>query len=589
MASATRISGATTGQFDQVTAVSQTMINDQLQTLMDNVTDLKIFDVEPTTWDKSTLTMEDALLKPCSVVIPVEQNDFSTVEFYINFDSGTMKYDVKADTRRKLPAVHEEYPLAGWVVCFNVKMGLANVDPEELPRIKEQINVAGDYSIQRLFFDFTTADIANFLESKSKFFTSTGPIAYKDLPKSLQPAFSLVLNKWVEVLQDQVIDICYHGTAPDKSSIVNPIAPSFPPEDVLFQTYPFKNPNGAAISEADKSMNALLYLETCIKPVPTNTLLNWTGNFITNGDDGKANVNGSMFISRKLFFERFLLPLLKEFNLRSQITPTSAKNWIDGLMFKFQWGFMSGWDPAHTSVSDSYYDWTSNIPNRKFTWSKTKADAKDNAGSTGFMRSRLTVKGDTTNELSWEAGGHELTLKVKSHYRQETWNEQIGITNDTHVDVNVGFTMLLVFQSISKGVLQINTYYPLANGQSRYNTKFSDAVWTTGDTSASSIWDSKPADKQQDIKNRWIASMGGDKWFTERMKNVLSAHRFVFPGNGTFSFSDPMFNKNGDLIVSLAYDGLTKPPLTSNIGAAPNVPTASKPEEIVDGASIKKK
>ena len=71
-----------------------------------------------------------------------------------------MKYDVKADTRRKLPAVHEEYPLSNWVVCFNVKMGLANVDPEELPRIKEQINVAGDYSIQRLFFDFTSICIA---------------------------------------------------------------------------------------------------------------------------------------------------------------------------------------------------------------------------------------------------------------------------------------------------------------------------------------------------------------------------------------------------------------------------------------------
>ena len=84
MASVTRVSGASTGQFDQVTAVSQAMINDQLQTLMDNVTDLKIFEVEQTTWDKSTLTLEEAILKPCSVVIPVEQNDFSTVEFYVS-------------------------------------------------------------------------------------------------------------------------------------------------------------------------------------------------------------------------------------------------------------------------------------------------------------------------------------------------------------------------------------------------------------------------------------------------------------------------------------------------------------------------
>ena len=175
--------------------------------------------------------------------------------------------------------------------------------------------------------------------------------------------------------------------------VVNPIAPSFPPEDVLFQTYPFKNPSGAAISEEDKSRNALLYLETCIKPVPTDTFLRWTGNFITNSDDGKANVNGSMFISRKLFFDNFLLPLLKEFNIRTQITPTYANNWIDGLMFKFRWDFMVGWDPAHTSVSDPYYNWTPDIVNHKFTWNKIKNDAKDTAGSTGFMRSRLNVKG----------------------------------------------------------------------------------------------------------------------------------------------------------------------------------------------------
>ena len=111
--------------------------------------------------------------------------------------------------------------------------------------------------------------------------------------------------------------------------------------------------------------------------------------------------------------------------------------------------------------------------------------------------------------------------------------------------------------------MQIDTYYPLANGQNDNNTKFSESVWTTGDTHASSIFDKKPGDKQQEIKSLWIASMGGDDWFTQRMKTVLSEHRFVFPGNGTFSFSDPMFNNNGDLMVSLAYDGYVLTPSAS--------------------------
>lgn len=70
---------------------------------------------------------------------------------------------------------------------------------------------------------------------------------------------------------------------------------------------------------------------------PLDTVVHWSGNFITNGDDGKPNVNGSMVISRKLFFNKFLLPLLREINQRVQITPISAKNTIDGLSLNFKY------------------------------------------------------------------------------------------------------------------------------------------------------------------------------------------------------------------------------------------------------------
>jgi len=39
-----------------------------------------------------------------------------------------------------------------------------------------------------------------------------------------------------------------------------------------------------------------------------------------------------------------------------------------------------------------------------------------------------------------------------------------------------------------------------------------------------------------------------------RVEDALSGqNRFVFPGNGVFSFSNPLFNYNGDLLVNVEY------------------------------------
>jgi len=110
-------------------------------------------------------------------------------------------------------------------------------------------------------------------------------------------------------------------------------------------------------------------------------------------------------------------------------------------------------------------------------------------------------------------------------------------------------------QSVSKGVLEIKTTFPKWDGTKDDNDNLSDAIHTTGSTHASSIWQKNPADEQGTIKNQLTARLQNNSWLVDRLKSVLSEHRFVFPGNGTFSFSDPCFNKNGDLMVALAYDG----------------------------------
>jgi hypothetical protein len=40
----------------------------------------------------------------------------------------------------------------------------------------------------------------------------------------------------------------------------------------------------------------------------------------------------------------------------------------------------------------------------------------------------------------------------------------------------------------------------------------------------------------------------------ELRKKLSGQNRWVFPGNGTFTMANPMFNQNGDLVVGISYE-----------------------------------
>lgn len=83
MASISRINSTNTGDFDQITAVSQDMINDQLKTLMNSIPDLKAFEPEDAIWGKFSTVFKNATLDPCQCSIPTSGNNFSSVLFFV--------------------------------------------------------------------------------------------------------------------------------------------------------------------------------------------------------------------------------------------------------------------------------------------------------------------------------------------------------------------------------------------------------------------------------------------------------------------------------------------------------------------------
>lgn len=137
------------------------------------------------------------------------------------------------------------------------------------------------------------------------------------------------------------------------SSTVNSTAPSFVPATVDAYTYPWIDPNGSYQLRDELPQNALALLTkrdpaaaARIQPV-----IEYSGAFVDRG--------ATFCMNRTLFWNEWLLPLLKEVNKVTQLIPqTPILQWgpkLNWLRTGEKWTF--GAHPKHRSSNDSYFDW----------------------------------------------------------------------------------------------------------------------------------------------------------------------------------------------------------------------------------------
>lgn len=102
------------------------------------------------------------------------------------------------------------------------------------------------------------------------------------------------------------------------------------PSSLNFNTYGYKQSPDAPIvlgwsGQADS--NCLVYCNmTENRKVQGETLLQWSGNFTTSRMEDKATrTDGSLLIRRELFLDRFIIPILKQYNDDMQIVPSQSQ------------------------------------------------------------------------------------------------------------------------------------------------------------------------------------------------------------------------------------------------------------------------
>jgi hypothetical protein len=107
-----------TGQYHQVVAISEDMLNEQLKSYYEMLDEFKTMKVNHAIAGKI-----DAKLGPPKVSIPVEGNNFNEVRYHLYIPEATLRYRPEdMDTMTGDDEDFEDAELKDWEIVFSVNM-----------------------------------------------------------------------------------------------------------------------------------------------------------------------------------------------------------------------------------------------------------------------------------------------------------------------------------------------------------------------------------------------------------------------------------------------------------------------------------
>lgn len=187
----------------------------------------------------------------------------------------------------------------------------------------------------------------------------------------------------------------YTLTALDPSVKPVTIDPTFLPTFNEFQMCPWKTPDGKTGQGLSNNNNCFCYLQmTKGDDPPTNLHYDYTGNLVDEFE------SGTLFVSRKLFWDKWLLPKLTTVNFNTYLEAISATCDNDEINPNWQYAWKIGKDSAtrngRLDDQDPFYAWTPKTVDSDpvwpygFRWTPPSTDYVDNEGSWGaYLKAEL--------------------------------------------------------------------------------------------------------------------------------------------------------------------------------------------------------
>ncbi|KHN93730.1 uncharacterized protein MAM_08401 [Metarhizium album ARSEF 1941] len=563
------------GYYDQIVAVSQKIINESFDKLYDVYPEYGVVDFS----SKKIGKIKGNLLSPRLLLGGGLGSDISLTSalYVMRFKDGEIS--IPADDDDDPDQVED---LTGWnlAVTIDLKEQSVYVDPDADPDtqadqqalwdfIHNKFDVPGDYSIARLYAKLADAHWSNFDYDNSQFgYNPDGsPRSWAQLKKQFEGidiSLPFMLRKWAETQEKKGLTttgVQFNLPPPDE---IDPNKPTFQPTALVHQVYGYQNPEKGVpkpvISyDPPGDLNSFLYCEMVSNhELPTDKQLAGSGNFTAQATEiGGPRIDGTYALSHQLFLETFLLPMLQAFNKSSIIFPTTPGFTTEGGNSKIYWNYAIGNDGKHQDFKDEYYKFqpvyelaTPADP----TCYRFKADYSTQLVPTGHNTTSGTYgsfdsTATTQVDFKWNPGDAGFSLAGTTVYKYDVeWSENwdmrrpFGWLRETFQST---WSMKINIDSVKDGILQLG----VDAGASE------DCNSTVRQTQAEQQQSWSPPGQADRIRSSIVEQIGSH---VKTLKSNLSekfqtSAKFVYPGNGTFDFSDPQVGNTGEILATLEY------------------------------------
>ena len=562
-ASASRL-GLDIGSYDQVIALSQDNINETLQYHYDNHEELKKFEAKLNTPTKEAIRGKiDAPQVELIDKAGADQAFYRLVfteGFYTWWDQQKPDLDAPVDPDAP-PAstqwIQKKIPLKGWKLAFYVDFAMKKM--ETIPdKIKEQINLPGSYGVDQLLIDFGTADTVSFNWDR----TELANFSDKDSQEQARDVISLFVGRWLSMIKETAGNHNILGYAvtvdKDQSQKVPQSDPSFPPTAVRPQTINYRPGGQAEKASTSDGRNAFLFTEMTGERGPER--LRGTSDLEWSGDFFYDSLGGSLVMSRRIFWEKFIKPKLHGVNSAAMhainrvanvlATPELAEHatwWLsdNDTVGDGQWTSTDGLDERYSWQTNKYFDVEHEVdgPNHMYEyWTNTIVNhtLRPQVG-TGNIYLDYSIQFATTLRCGvWgiPKDVSNFTVETKCSY-----SGSLGISLKA-VDSTGGLTVQAV-DSDTHPSIEVNADF------SGFATKVIKLIPGVADM----FREQSELNKMRDqIKGYMEESIREAVTSAKGLEDALSGQkRFVFPGGGTFDMKSPIFNNKGDLLIGLSY------------------------------------
>ncbi|KAI0392996.1 hypothetical protein F5Y17DRAFT_459335 [Xylariaceae sp. FL0594] len=516
--------------YDQIFVLSEDVINKSFASMFPGTTPFTRNDKEAVrTRRTGQWITRGKVLAPRISVHVEERNPAYHALFKLRFESGSIHLRT---TPRGVRDAYRNYPLDGWELVFKTRLAskvLSANDPKVAAYRSQQGFRDAVFELAQLYLDASPVGGGGFDASRSSF---NGTVLPADTLENLK----LFMSEWLISAEEQERNIIGYSLTKQKPTSPRHWIGTFAPSVIDYAPYAWIDPYRTSVPTDGLPKNALAVLtnvEENRRNAYASAGLSQSGAFISK--------DAAFCMNRDLFWNRYLLPTLKEFNKKIEyipLRPTDRRRYYVDVKYRM------GQNPKHKSANDRYFNWKQHTSGGHPSWT-WQGDNQKVAMSWDGNRVRYGQQARSSTQVVFTSGGNDFHVKGKFTYSMDI----VYFWSRAKISREVDWDLHFHLGAVRQGGLHVRVDKPAIHPR---NFKVSASRWDNNNRMKRAL---------RGVVNpmtKFLSNNVGS--LTTRIRNQLTQlHKLFLPGGGVFRFDAPIFNKRGDLLADLTYLNVSPP------------------------------